>query len=173
LARAHRHAHADLMGALGDRDQHDVHHADAADDQRDHGNGIEISKVMVAVVFSTVWRYVSLLKVKKSLRPWRWVRSLMTLCSATWLEITVPDPDRDGVEIGAGRDSRPMAAWNRAARGSRLPAAAEGAFLFPGHTDDPVQGSDCRPGAPCPAGFQSPCKTASLLVFWSITTTWA
>ena len=26
---------ADLVGALGDRDEHDVHHADAADDQTD------------------------------------------------------------------------------------------------------------------------------------------
>ncbi|MPL92315.1 hypothetical protein SDC9_38413 [bioreactor metagenome] len=34
--RADRHAHADLAGALGHRDQHDVHHPDAADDERDH-----------------------------------------------------------------------------------------------------------------------------------------
>ena len=34
-----RHAHADLARALGDRHQHDVHHADAADHQRDHGDG--------------------------------------------------------------------------------------------------------------------------------------
>ncbi len=33
-ARADRHAQADLARALGDRDEHDVHDADAADDQR-------------------------------------------------------------------------------------------------------------------------------------------
>src|SRR3546814_5182590 len=33
--RTGRHAHADLAGAFGDADQHDVHHADAADQQRD------------------------------------------------------------------------------------------------------------------------------------------
>ncbi len=37
--RAHRHADADLAGPLADRHQHDVHHADAADDQRDDGDG--------------------------------------------------------------------------------------------------------------------------------------
>ena len=39
LARADRHADADLAGPLGHRHQHDVHDADAADDQRDNGNG--------------------------------------------------------------------------------------------------------------------------------------
>ena len=34
-AGAHRLAHADLAGALGHRDQHDVHDADAADQQGD------------------------------------------------------------------------------------------------------------------------------------------
>jgi hypothetical protein len=33
-ARAERHAQADLTGALGDANQHDVHDADAADDER-------------------------------------------------------------------------------------------------------------------------------------------
>ena len=33
LARADGFAHADLARALGDRNQHDVHHADAAHDQ--------------------------------------------------------------------------------------------------------------------------------------------
>ena len=37
--RADRHADADLAGALGDRDQQDVHDADAADQQRDRGDG--------------------------------------------------------------------------------------------------------------------------------------
>ena len=36
--RADRHAHADLARPLGHRHQHDVHHPDAADDQRDHGD---------------------------------------------------------------------------------------------------------------------------------------
>ncbi len=39
LAGADRHPHADLADALGDRHQHDVHHADPADDQRDHRDG--------------------------------------------------------------------------------------------------------------------------------------
>ena len=33
--RADRFADADLVRALGDADQHDVHHADAADEQPD------------------------------------------------------------------------------------------------------------------------------------------
>src|SRR5690606_35856294 len=39
LPRTDRHAHADFAGTLGDRDQHDVHHPNAADhqrNQRDH-----------------------------------------------------------------------------------------------------------------------------------------
>jgi hypothetical protein len=40
-ARADGHAQPDLAGALGDRDQHDVHDADAADDQRDRGDARE------------------------------------------------------------------------------------------------------------------------------------
>ena len=35
---ADRLADADLTGALGDGHQHDVHHADAADEQRDRGD---------------------------------------------------------------------------------------------------------------------------------------
>ena len=35
LPRARRHAHADLARPLRDRDEHDVHDADAADEQRD------------------------------------------------------------------------------------------------------------------------------------------
>ena len=38
-ARAERLAHADFAGAFGDRDQHDVHDDDAADDQRNAGDG--------------------------------------------------------------------------------------------------------------------------------------
>ena len=34
-ARADGHADADLAGAFGDRHEHDVHDADAADEQRD------------------------------------------------------------------------------------------------------------------------------------------
>jgi hypothetical protein len=41
LPRTHGHAHADLAGALGHRHQHDVHHADAADQQRDGGDGAD------------------------------------------------------------------------------------------------------------------------------------
>src|ERR1700674_3001549 len=37
-ASANRHADADFACAFGDRDQHDVHYADSADDKRDHGN---------------------------------------------------------------------------------------------------------------------------------------
>ena len=37
-ARADRHAQPDLARALGDRHQHDVHDADAADQQRDRGD---------------------------------------------------------------------------------------------------------------------------------------
>ena len=37
-ACANRHANADFAGSFGDRDQHDVHHANAADNERDHGN---------------------------------------------------------------------------------------------------------------------------------------
>ena len=39
LAGADRLADADLAGALGDRHQHDVHDADAADQQRDADDG--------------------------------------------------------------------------------------------------------------------------------------
>ncbi len=38
-ARPTASADTDLAGALADRDQHDVHHADAADDERDDGDG--------------------------------------------------------------------------------------------------------------------------------------
>ena len=38
-ARAEGFAYADFAGALGDGDQHDVHDDDAADDQRDAGDG--------------------------------------------------------------------------------------------------------------------------------------
>jgi hypothetical protein len=37
-ARADRLADADLAGPLGDADEHDVHHADPADEQRDRGD---------------------------------------------------------------------------------------------------------------------------------------
>lgn len=37
-ARANGHTNADLPGALGHGNQHDIHHADAADNQRDHGD---------------------------------------------------------------------------------------------------------------------------------------
>ena len=40
-ARADRLADADLAGPLADRDQHDVHDPDAADDQRDRGDPAE------------------------------------------------------------------------------------------------------------------------------------
>ena len=40
-ARADRHAQADFADALGHRHQHDVHDADAADDQRDAGDRAE------------------------------------------------------------------------------------------------------------------------------------
>ncbi len=40
-ARADRFADADLAGAFGHRHQHDVHHADAADEQRDRGDRAE------------------------------------------------------------------------------------------------------------------------------------
>ena len=40
-AGADRLADADLAGPLGDRDQHDVHDPDAADDQRDGGDAAE------------------------------------------------------------------------------------------------------------------------------------
>ena len=43
-ARAERLAHTDLARALGDRDQHDVHDDDAADDQRDSGERDEDGK---------------------------------------------------------------------------------------------------------------------------------
>src|SRR5690606_31290268 len=33
------HTDADLLGAFGDADQHDVHHPDATHYQRDHGDG--------------------------------------------------------------------------------------------------------------------------------------
>ena len=40
-ARADGHADADLAGAFGDRHEHDVHDADAADQQRDAGDAAE------------------------------------------------------------------------------------------------------------------------------------
>src|SRR3546814_8707175 len=40
-AGAHRHAQADFADALGHRHQHDVHDADAADQQRNAGHGAE------------------------------------------------------------------------------------------------------------------------------------
>ena len=40
-ARADGEADADLAGALGDADEHDVHDADAADEQRNAGDGAE------------------------------------------------------------------------------------------------------------------------------------
>ena len=40
-ARADRLADADLAGPLADRDQHDVHDPDAADDERDRGDPAE------------------------------------------------------------------------------------------------------------------------------------
>ena len=40
-ARAERLADADFAGALGDGDEHDVHDDDAADDQRDGGDGCD------------------------------------------------------------------------------------------------------------------------------------
>jgi hypothetical protein len=36
---ANRHAQADLAGTLRDRNQHDIHDADAADDQRNNRDG--------------------------------------------------------------------------------------------------------------------------------------
>ena len=39
LGRTDRFADADLAGALGDGDEHDVHDADAADEERDRGHG--------------------------------------------------------------------------------------------------------------------------------------
>jgi hypothetical protein len=41
LAGADGHADADLARPLGDRDEHDVHDADAADEQRHRGDGAE------------------------------------------------------------------------------------------------------------------------------------
>ena len=41
LQRADREPDADLARALGDRDQHDVHDADAAHQQADAGDGAE------------------------------------------------------------------------------------------------------------------------------------
>ena len=41
MRRAERLAQADLAGALGHRDQHDVHHADGADRQGEHAAGGE------------------------------------------------------------------------------------------------------------------------------------
>ena len=39
--RAHGHADADLARALRHADEHDVHDADAADDERNAGDGQE------------------------------------------------------------------------------------------------------------------------------------
>ena len=41
LARADRHADADLARPLGDADEHDVHHADAADEEADRRDADE------------------------------------------------------------------------------------------------------------------------------------
>ncbi|MNW65089.1 hypothetical protein D3C74_434350 [compost metagenome] len=43
----------------------------------------ETSSVRVAVVFSTDLTMLSLLKVKKSFTPWRWVKSATAACSAS------------------------------------------------------------------------------------------
>ncbi len=42
----------------------------------------ETSSVRVAVVFSTDLTMLSLLKVKKSFTPWRWVSRATAACSA-------------------------------------------------------------------------------------------
>ena len=70
--RADGHADADLAGALGDADEHDVHDADAADDERDagdgreqHGHGLRRARWPSRAI--SCW----LRTVKSSSRPWR------------------------------------------------------------------------------------------------------
>ncbi len=68
LARAHRHADADLARALGHRHQHDVHHADAAHHQEITAIS-DSSRVSDWLVRSAVFMMLSMLKVKKSSPP--------------------------------------------------------------------------------------------------------
>ena len=64
-AGADRHADADLARPLGDADEHDVHDADAADEQRDAGDATPADMVMileVAVAMSAISCWVRTMK---------------------------------------------------------------------------------------------------------------
>ena len=54
LQRADREADADLARALGHRHEHDVHDADAADEQADRGDGAEQRGQHLRVVLDSV-----------------------------------------------------------------------------------------------------------------------
>ncbi len=78
LACAEAFADADLAGAFGDADQHDVHDHDAADDQRNAGDGNDDGGDEPRME-STKERTESGVRVSKLSscpgRAWKWLRS--------------------------------------------------------------------------------------------------
>ena len=58
---------------------------------------------MVWVVEVMVWRMSSVLRMKKSLAPWRWLRKVVTICSAS--EVSTASATRTVIERN---DCEPM-----------------------------------------------------------------
>ena len=56
IARAQRLAQSHFLGALGHADQHDVHHADAADAERQHADESEDQPQSDSELFEYLWR---------------------------------------------------------------------------------------------------------------------
>ena len=73
-AGADRLADADLAGPLGDRDEHDVHDPDAADDQRDRGDPAEQQGQRAADGRRGVrsWVWSEIVKSSVSVAPMSW-----------------------------------------------------------------------------------------------------
>ena len=110
-AGADGHADADFARALGDADEHDVHDADAADQQRNAGDAAD-SKVIVlelAVAISAISCWLR--TVKSSSLPatmwWRWRSSSMICCCDELSNLALADLDDDRT-----------AAWSRCAAAS-------------------------------------------------------
>jgi hypothetical protein len=106
LAGAGGHADADFAGALAHGHQHDVHHADAAHQQRDRGNRAEHQR-QVFWVRASAWISAALLVSSKSCLPlWRW-RSRWSMACSVWC--TRRSLGGDGV-FGVALPNRRMAA---------------------------------------------------------------
>ena len=116
--RADRHAQADLARALGDRHQHDVHDADAADEERHRRDRGEQDRRAPASDASCAASTSERLRTKKSsswfgCSRWRWRRSSRICCSALETSapcrtLTVIDPTLRGLRP-AGRRARACA----------------------------------------------------------------